>query len=641
MASEQEHTGLQLGITGASGGIPRQLANVHQHKNGTHQAQSDSGINPFGGFKLVKNGSLPEQTVLKQDEQPAIWTPTQPSLTKGIWPNQLTYSATNLQANVIQWTILIGSLVALILLIMLIIRKLFYSTFPSYRWLLAKQTAMKSPNENRLGSIRGRLVRDSKECNCKHKPHQRHQSLAALSGTQLLCDEASQIIQHHHQVGSISRQMCQAAHEWHGSQQIGCSARSSGGANLASTAYQQYLLTEANGRHLLGGTGDKYAAADYALDLPASATQRASSTATHSSRGSGCGRAHTQRRQDEPAGFAVIPGYSYDTLDQEDQAHRRQRDADQQQQLGDKGFILTRDFVVQPGGSEQFVNTSSANANAPLVFKNSPACAGQLRPNSTKQNSMDSRQARSIRENGISTRCQQQQQQDDDSSPLTAELKAQCSRSGSSSIASSVADDSTASNSVQSTTAQMLSSNAGSSSFEQQSSNELASQNEFVAPGSSVVLVSNPISVGCSPASVGGGKPRHNNSIKLIGACPQTAQSQPSSPMLMNSFNSNPPLARYRAPKLSLVRVTSTRDRDCCYESNNEDSGYAQPDQSGPMSTDSINQGDLPETKSKSAHKSNYRQDQSVLKLARTFESKRDCDNDERHFYEEISNQHG
>jgi len=51
------------------------------------------------------------------------------------------------QANLIQWSILIGSLLTIILLIMLLVRKLFVSTFPSYRWMLAKQTLESSSSQ--------------------------------------------------------------------------------------------------------------------------------------------------------------------------------------------------------------------------------------------------------------------------------------------------------------------------------------------------------------------------------------------------------------------------------------------------------------------------------------------------------------
>lgn len=572
----------------------KQLASV-LHKNGTHQAGVDSGL-VYG--HSAANASLPEPAM----DRPAIWTSTSPL--GSMWPTQLLDKAADLgaPANLIQWTLLIGSLLSLVLLIMLIVRKLFVSTFPSYRWLLAKQTAIKPLQ---AGSIRGRLVQSNKECRCRHQPQHRHQSLAGLAGTQLLCDDASRIVQHHHQVGSISHQMCQPA-EWRPLEGSAQMAAKSG--KLASAAYQQYLLTEASGRHLLS---DEFKA-DYA-DLTGQPRQP-SSTATHSSRGS-AGRTGLRYCQ-EDQGFALMPGYNYEPLDEG--AYCYQGDAEQRLP-DDKGFVLTRDFVAQSCASGQL---GGAEDTGRSINYTSTSNSREARNKPAKQNSMESRHNKLVKSGSRDDGARQDE---------PADRNAQ-SHSGSSSITSSVAGESTASNSVQSTTAPMLSSNAGS--FEQPSPNELASS-EFNTPGSSVLLISNPLSAGCSPASVSvcGGKPRHNNSINLAGTCPQGAQSQPCSPMILNSFKPNQPLSRCRAPKLS-VRVRPVRDQD---EEANDDSGYAQPEQSGPISVKSARRE--PPSDGMSAQRANSRPDQSVLELARTFEAKRDCDIDERHYYEEISSQ--
>lgn len=506
-----------------------------------------------------------------------------------MWPSQLLSSnnAGDLggqQANLIQWTILIGSLLTLILLIMLIIRKMLVSTasLPSYRWLLAKQTAIKPASQ--VGSIRGRLVQSNKECNCKHQPQFRHHSLAGLSGTQLLCDEASPIIQHHHQVGSISHQAA-------------CRAAAANQPGLASAAYQQYLVTEASGRHLLRCSAD-YAEAEYA-DLPAACSRQPSSTATHSSRGSAGqpGRSGFRKRQDDQGGFAVISDFTdYDALD--GCARYDQPPSDE------KGFVLTRDFIAQ--------TTTSCNLDHRADLR-------ENKVNSSKQGGSAKSEVEATRQ---------------DDSP-----------SGSSSIASSLAGESMGSNgSVRSTTAPMLSSNAGS--FEQQSPNdELTSANDLnsTPAGSTCVLICNPLSAGCSPASVGGGggqlRHHHNKSINMVGACSQSgAQSQPSSPMVLNSFRpTNQPLARYKTPN-RLVRPAPYQDKD------DEDSEYAQPDACRPNNNKFVAGHKRRESCSaNSKHLANKpnppRQDQSVLELARTFESKGDCDNDERHFYEEIASQ--
>lgn len=57
-----------------------------------------------------------------------------------IWPHLLTQGELGPQARLVQWSILIGSLLIVVLLIMLILRKLLARSTPSYHWMLAKQT---------------------------------------------------------------------------------------------------------------------------------------------------------------------------------------------------------------------------------------------------------------------------------------------------------------------------------------------------------------------------------------------------------------------------------------------------------------------------------------------------------------------
>lgn len=75
-----------------------------------------------------------------------------------MWPPQLlaTDSAQLQAASLIQWTIQIGFLLAIILLIILILRKLFVAVLPSYHWMLAKQAIKSTCDTSRS------------ECSCHH-----------------------------------------------------------------------------------------------------------------------------------------------------------------------------------------------------------------------------------------------------------------------------------------------------------------------------------------------------------------------------------------------------------------------------------------------------------------------------------------
>lgn len=100
--------------------------------------------------------------------------------TRNMWPGQL-LSGSDPAANLIQWTILISFLLAIILLIMLIVRKLFVSMFPSYHWLLAKQAIKTTCNSSQLSST----LSGNCSCHGQHKENARHLGPAHLATYQL------------------------------------------------------------------------------------------------------------------------------------------------------------------------------------------------------------------------------------------------------------------------------------------------------------------------------------------------------------------------------------------------------------------------------------------------------------------------
>lgn len=144
-----------------------------------------------------------------------------------MWPkgllNSVSSSDLGPQANIIQWTILIGSLLSIILLIMLILRKLFLATFPSYHWMLAKQTIKSS---SKLAAS---------DC-CQSR---RHRHSTVLMGAN---PEIGANLQHH-----PPHHMCYAWRRDRPPQPLsGCKQLD------GQPVYQQYLV-DSNGRHLLAG----------------------------------------------------------------------------------------------------------------------------------------------------------------------------------------------------------------------------------------------------------------------------------------------------------------------------------------------------------------------------------------------------
>lgn len=125
----------------------------------------------------LHNSSLPNDPTTYNATRPStIWSMAANSM----WPIQL-FNGDPIQsqaASLIQWSILIGFLIAIILLIMLIVRKLFISMFPSYQWMLAKQ-AIKSTscNSTQLAST---------DCSCHHSHAHRAHLAYQLSPSSVL-----------------------------------------------------------------------------------------------------------------------------------------------------------------------------------------------------------------------------------------------------------------------------------------------------------------------------------------------------------------------------------------------------------------------------------------------------------------------
>lgn len=217
------------------------------------------------------NGRQANHLAPNQSSLSGTWT----TATRNMWPASSTQlnalESLSPHAGLIQWTILVGSLLLIVLLIMLIVRKLFFSAFqPSYHWMLAKQT-LKSTSK--LGAASSATSSTALDCcapqadfiggsqvvaqsshhhhhNLHHQTfglgNQQHAHQQAACPTSLVLDAQGRA-QHH---------MCYAWRTNANGQQEPCSKPASssiGSLNKTCAKHVHRCIVDAQGRHLLEG----------------------------------------------------------------------------------------------------------------------------------------------------------------------------------------------------------------------------------------------------------------------------------------------------------------------------------------------------------------------------------------------------
>lgn len=270
---------------------------------------------------------------------PPAWQAA-PNATRSIWPlSQLSaLGEPSLQAGLIQWAILLGSLLVIVLLIMLIARKLFFSAFqPSYHWMLAKHTIKSS---SKLNALNGDC------CYAAGRPPQApgagaslvvgastHQAppfasnhLGCSTASVLLADGQPSLPPHH---------MCYA---WRRNTSSSSNSRAANNKSCSNGQTFQCIV-DAQGRHLLDTAQNPF---NTSTNTPMfNANQSCHSNSSSYTTMKTARRFYAGSYDDLCKRNSVISNmnnYNYDTLNSNNQS--------QQQPKEENCFVLTRDFVV-------------------------------------------------------------------------------------------------------------------------------------------------------------------------------------------------------------------------------------------------------------------------------------------------------
>lgn len=525
--------------------------------------------------------------------------------TRSMWPQHLLNGvSTNQQpdfsqpATLIQWTILIGSLLSVVLLILLILRKLFVSTFPSYQWMLAKQTLKNTSKLKQTGAA-------SLDC-CQaasaihHQTAARHLSAsgtivgsaaaaAAAAAANMLSpcvavgpasrtspggllaalkpsSSSSAPNKHHHhihyqQASSIPpHHMCYA---WRRQQQqpphsldIEGVACRNGQQNqrLSNVATAHQYIVDSKGNHILNSSlGANFNTDIY--DLPASFARESANSMTNSTSTSAYNVPRTtisnqnnNNNLEYESQSEISANYNYDTLNSNygNQAINVVQHDQQQRQSHmsalEKGFHLPHNYLPQPKSSS--FNPIKGQQNVQDKSEQVEFSEHELHPLIVGLNHYQHQQAATSSNEAKhrSPKVPNSQKRFDQTKAGAGLVDTKTSSSLSTISGASGRSDgneSTSSPSIQSTTAQMLS-NAASCSFEQtpdQNNDFLPScTNENNNDNNDSPLSSIPTSsTGLNNLNL---QHRIRNGISNTSklACSNTVQSQPNSPMFANQF---------------------------------------------------------------------------------------------------------
>lgn len=552
------------------------------NSNGTFEREElailDNSIattNPNNGATTATAATTTSSTTVPDSITNSVWM-------KSMWPNHLingmvSTATTNQQnlnqpATLIQWTILIGSLLSVILLILLILRKLFVSTFPSYQWMLAKQTLKNTSKLNQTAvanldccqaSAAAAAIHQNRHLSLSGSSVQANSNHAMLTPCIAIASAASSTSspaslfaggfkssnKHHHHIHyqqaspipphhmcyAWRRQQQPAQADIQGEGVIDCNNKHRlANGNNATTAHQ--YIVDANGKHILGSSlGAEFNTDIY--DLPASFAHESANSMTNSTTTSGYKFARTNMSMNkhnmESHSETSAANYNYDTLNSNygNQALNVQQDSKGQFQQQH----ITHNYLPQIQPQSSF----NAQQQAQLTTVSSKHAAGQIFNNFSQDNSrLDPSQI-----SGITNSFHQHQttsslnettkhrspkvpksQKRFDQAKHGRDLSVDDTKSSSSSRSSLTisgnsegGDESNSSPSIQSTTAQMLS-NAASCSFEQtpDQNNDLKLTPLSCADGNhnnSNINDNNDTSMGSIPTSNGSSSISNLNSV--------------------------------------------------------------------------------------------------------------------------------
>lgn len=433
---------------------------------------------------------------------------------------------------VFQWTILIGSLLSLVLLVLIILRKLLTSSLPvssSYQWMLAKQTLKSSCGASGSSSLD--QTSGVNECHCPL-----HHSLGGCSSSStrqppphllfgsnltqepLVAAGNSSYKRQHHLVRQQQQQQhhpvrCNLSSWRHRQDPSDESSQSN------SNRKQQQLIVDSNGRHLLV-TGNSAA-----LRQQPGGQQQFNTDVQFCNQPLQFGSWQRRDRREVELnrnGQSVLSlnDYNYDTLnnngsDYYAQAAVEQVDINQRADCK-SSFVLARDLVVdlsQSGSQQKQLDNQEPqpqlinkrmSPNVPTNQKSQPTTSSVISAAATAS---------------------------EPNSNFNPNLGV--SRSSSVSVASS------SGSSIQSTTAQLL-----TSSFSSNEQPALEMANEYAAPLASNIPVANDVAVSSTSAGNSPGGLKTSDDLKRPkrmkslagGGGNQVIQSQPNSPMFANQF---------------------------------------------------------------------------------------------------------
>lgn len=643
------------------------LPNSNSNSNSNSDVTLEEFLTESGQTSNPTSGATTTTTTTVSDNSSTSgWT-------KSMWPQHLLtgITTTSQQDNfsqpatqLIQWTILIGSLLSLILLIMLILRKLFVSTFPSYQWMLAKQTLKSTSKLNHHHQTA------TPDC-CQASSYSRGGQQRHLTGSVMpacvtvnpssgLFGFKSRQHQHHlhFQQANLAKNqlpphhMC---HAWRQQQAANVEGGSNSGKQIRqATIGQSYTVLNANGNHILSSSFAPTFNTDI-YDLPGSFAQESARSMTNSSSASYKPRMNNNNNSlellENEVHSVISANYNYDTLNSNYGNGVEQHTCKEE----DKGFQLSRNYARQELSSFANLTNGGTELAGKRHLNGSLHCNEE--PDSSlvgiKKEKKKQRQEKGEFKHGPKVPRRARGQVGD----LGRQSSSASSTISGSSQSQSGCDSSLASGSVQSTTAQMIS-QAASCSFEP----EQTSQLELNSGDLQTNINNNGSSISPAISLLGHGASRivRNGSTKLTG-CPSSVQSQPNSPMFANQFT----VAKLRqqtgrdlslpAPNLSSASRLSSLSQTNNKEQDQIDTANHKFEQEQQQQSDIPEQTKHQEAVSGESHCGPGTTNEKQL-IIDGFNPKREtlnvtagnnnnnnidyCDNqDERHLYEEITNQ--
>lgn len=530
----------------------------------------------------------------------SVWTRT-------MWPQHLLNGVStsqhfdlNQSVSLIQWTILIGSLLSIVLLIMLILRKLFVSTFPSYQWMLAKQTLKSTSKLNQASAA-------SLDCCQAASAAARHQTrnlstsgtVAGSAGPNMLShcvavatatnsrssvsslfaglksSSTSSSNHNHHihypQASPIPpHHMCYA---WRRQQQppsddieggvIGCGSGEKHRPTNNTTAHQ--YIVDYKGKSILSSSlGANFNADIY--DLPANFAQESAdsmtigstSTSGYNAPRTAISKPKSSNNGNDSSQSVISAHYNYDTLNSNygnqalNEVHHDQQRLQQKHHMSavEKGFHLPHNYPLQP----QTSSSTSSSVNPVTCQVHDQKHTEQVEFNEDELGSSIIRMNNYKHQQTVITSLNEakhrspkvpKSQNRFDQTRFEGELVDSNGHSSSSTISGGSGSgaggvtETTSSPSIQSTTAQMLS-NAASCSFEQ-----TLDQNDDFFPSTPPIFSNvnnndnNSLnSIPSGSTGLSSSNHRANNGLDNINklSSANAVQSQPNSPMFANQF---------------------------------------------------------------------------------------------------------